>query len=563
VFGDLLDPENGLVSANTCPAQPPAIAAGGTFSCSFEAFVGGDAGDPDHHDTVTAAASDDEGNPATGSDDATVAFSDSLPSLQVTKTASPSAVGDPGGIVSFSVAVENTSPEPVALISLLDSVFGDLRDAGNLAVWENTCPAQPAEIPEGGTLACSFEALVAGEYGDPDHVDTVTAAAVDDEGNPASAGDAATVGFLATQAVVTGHLFVDLDGDATQGFGEPNLAGVQVRLVDGAGHRLTLTSDALGNWEGEVPAGVVSMRVVAATVPAGYRLTTGNASQSVEAPPGFAVDTADVGYQPADGSLAGKVFFDVDGDGAQGPGEPAFAGVAVALYDGARLVRTVLTGSDGSYRFDDLPPGEFTVVVRDGADRFSGFQATLDPDGILDGQTDASLGVSEDRTGLDFAYRGTGTVGDTIWNDADGDEVQDPSEVPLTGIVVGLVWSGFDGVLGSADDVSFPSRATGAGGVYLFDGVPPGIVGVAVDGTSVDDDLEPTTTTSYDYDLGPGEDYLDGDIGYRARAELPNTGFDADRLGVLALGLIAVGLALLVLGRRGGRRNRLRWERLG
>ncbi len=412
VFGDLLDPENGLVTANTCPAQPAEIAAGGTLSCSFEAFVEGDAGDPDHLNTVTATAVDDEGNPASDDDDATVAFSD-VPArpAQVIKTAAPSAVGEPGGIVGFDITVENTSVEPVTLTSLLDSVFGDLRDAENMAVWENTCPAQPAEIPEGGTLSCSFEALIAGEFGDPDHVNTVTATVVDDEGNPASAGDAATVAFLQTNALVTGHLFVDLDGDGVQGSGEPNLPGVRVRLVDGAGNRITVTSDDLGNWDAEVSGGVVSMRVVAATVPAGYRLTTGNSSQTVEAPPGSAAYTTDVGYQPADGSLAGKVFFDVNGDGVQGPGEPAFAGVAVALYDGDRLVRTVLTGADGAYGFDGLPPGTYTIVVRDGTDRFSGFRATVDPDGTLDGETDAALAVSQDRTGLDFAYRGTGTRG--------------------------------------------------------------------------------------------------------------------------------------------------------
>ncbi len=561
-FGNLRDSGNGLVAGNTCPAQPAVIPAGGTFTCSFEAFVEGDAGDPDHRNLVTAVVIDDEGNPASGDDDATVAFADALPGLRVTKAATPSAVGEPGGIVGFAITVENTSVEPVTLTSLMDSVFGDLRDAGNMAVWENTCPAQPAEIPEGGTLSCSFEALIAGEFGDPDHVNTVTAAIVDDEGNPASAGDAATVAFLQTHALVTGHLFVDLDGDGVQDPGEPNLPGVQVRLVDGAGNRITVTSDDLGNWAAEVSAGVVSMRVVTATVPAGYRLTTDNASQTVEAPPGSAAYTTDVGYQPADGSLAGKVFFDVNGDGAQGPGEPAFAGVAVALYDGDRLVRTVLTGADGAYRFDGLPPGTYTIVVRDGTDRFSGFRATLDPDGTLDGETDASLTVSQDRTGLDFAYRGAGSVGDTIWSDADGDGAQDPSEVPIAGIVVDLVWAGFDGVLGSADDVLFPTQTTGPDGVYLFDGVPAGVVDVSVDEGSVDDDLEPTTTTSYTYDLDPGENYLDGDIGYRAREELPNTGFDAGRLGFLSLGMIGLGLALLLIGRRRRRDEQLHWERL-
>jgi LPXTG-motif cell wall-anchored protein len=170
--------------------------------------------------------------------------------------------------------------------------------------------------------------------------------------------------------------------------------------------------------------------------------------------------------------------------------------------------------------------------------------------------------VSQDRTGLDFAYRGTGSVGDTVLSDADGDEAQDPAEDPIAGIVVDLVWAGFDGVLGSADDVLFPAQTTGPDGVYLFDGVPAGIVDVSVDEGSVDDDLEPTTSTSYTYDLDPGENYLDGDIGYRAREELPNTGFDADRLGFLSLGMMGLGLALLLVGRRRRRHEQLHWERL-
>ena len=105
VFGDLLDPANPAVSANTCPAQPAAIPVGGTFSCSFDAFVAGDAGGPDHLDTVTAAATDDEGNLATGRDDASVSFTDVLPSAAAAKTPSVGSVPEPGGIVSFAVEV--------------------------------------------------------------------------------------------------------------------------------------------------------------------------------------------------------------------------------------------------------------------------------------------------------------------------------------------------------------------------------------------------------------------------------------------------------------------------
>ncbi len=77
------------MSANTCPAQPAIIGVGGTFSCSFDALVAGDAGDPDHVNTVTAAVVDDEGNPASDDDDATVAFGDLAPTIDVAKSADP------------------------------------------------------------------------------------------------------------------------------------------------------------------------------------------------------------------------------------------------------------------------------------------------------------------------------------------------------------------------------------------------------------------------------------------------------------------------------------------
>ena len=97
VFGDLLDAANPAVANNTCPAQPAAIPVGGTFSCSFDAFVAGDAGDPDHADTVTATVADDEGNPASAADDATVAFTDVLPAIAVAKAPSVGSVLEPGG----------------------------------------------------------------------------------------------------------------------------------------------------------------------------------------------------------------------------------------------------------------------------------------------------------------------------------------------------------------------------------------------------------------------------------------------------------------------------------
>ncbi|MFH1329849.1 MAG: hypothetical protein ABIJ48_04245 [Actinomycetota bacterium] len=104
--------------------------------------------------------------------------------------------------------------------------------------------------------------------------------------------------------------------------------------------------------------------------------------------------------------------------------------------------------------------------------------------------------------------------------------------------------------------VTFPVQTTGADGTYLFAGMPP-VVAVAAGSASADEDLVATTATSCTYTPDPGQDCLNGDIGLRAQEDLPGTGLGADRLGPLALGLI-----LVLTGRRGDGYARLRRERL-
>ncbi|MBN2114476.1 MAG: DUF11 domain-containing protein, partial [Acidimicrobiia bacterium] len=128
VFGDLLDPLNPAAANNTCPAEATLIAAGGTFSCSFDAYLAGNAGGPDHTDTVTGEVQDGSGRPGIDGDTAVVGFDDVLPALAAAKTASVGSVPEPGGTVTFLVEVENLSVEPVTLASLADSLFGDLLD---------------------------------------------------------------------------------------------------------------------------------------------------------------------------------------------------------------------------------------------------------------------------------------------------------------------------------------------------------------------------------------------------------------------------------------------------
>jgi hypothetical protein len=88
--------------------------------------------------------------------------------------------------VTFTVVVTNNSgpTDPVTITSLVDDIHGDLDGQGTCSV--------PQTIQPGDSYTCEFTALVEGEAGDTE-TDTVTASGTDDEGNPVSDSDDATV----------------------------------------------------------------------------------------------------------------------------------------------------------------------------------------------------------------------------------------------------------------------------------------------------------------------------------------------------------------------------------
>ncbi len=178
------DVHGDLDGQGTC-SVPQTIAAGDTYTCSFTATVSGAAGDSET-DTVTATVSDDDDNTATGSDDATVTVREAAPSIEVTKSPSPSSVDEPGGPVTFTVSVKNTSgpTDPVTITSLTDDIHGDLHGQGTCSV--------PQLITPGNTYTCTFTATVSGDAGDSE-TDTVTAAGQDDEQTGVSDEASATV----------------------------------------------------------------------------------------------------------------------------------------------------------------------------------------------------------------------------------------------------------------------------------------------------------------------------------------------------------------------------------
>jgi uncharacterized repeat protein (TIGR01451 family) len=172
---------------------PQTIQPGDTYTCKFTRTISGNAGDQ-KTDVVTASGHDDDNHEVSDHDDATVTLTDVPSSIAVEKTANPTSIPAPGGQVTFTVVVKNTSAvDAVTIDKLDDNIYGDLAVQG-------TCGAligkvlQPDDHAGGGPdeATCAFTAAVTGPGGST-HTDVVTVTGHDDDQQPVTAHDDATV----------------------------------------------------------------------------------------------------------------------------------------------------------------------------------------------------------------------------------------------------------------------------------------------------------------------------------------------------------------------------------
>ncbi len=277
------------------------------------------------------------------------------------------------------------------------------------------------------------------------------------------------------------------------------------------------------------------------------------------------------------------IWEDLDGDGVQDAGELPLAGVTVELYHNVAgamvLIGTAVTDANGRYLFSNDPSrasdttGSFIYDIggfgADGlpntSDDVNGLKPSYggivndykivvpptfgtsvltindaegdatntalldirDSDGILNAATgnveiNFSTGAAgQNNQSLDIGYAPpTGTIGDTVWIDANGDGIIDPTETRIPGVTIKVTFLGADGVLGGTDDQLF-TAVTDASGNYLVTNLPFGNYNVMVDTTTLPAGLVQT----YDFD-GTGDDMsfttisigapvdLDQDFGY-------------------------------------------------
>lgn len=254
---------------------------------------------------------------------------------------------------------------------------------------------------------------------------------------------------------VSGNIWNDLDRSGIdEGAGEPPIASVTVALINAAGVTVGVTTTDVGGYYEfpGVPPGDYTVRVTdAGGLLDGYDLTGDGTGPwpAGQTPNEYAITVAaaditdlDFGYvrQPETGSIGDRVWQDTDADRNQDAMEPGIQNVRVTLWEdlnrngvidaGDRDAGSLLTGADGIYNFTGLPAGNYIVDV-DGTTIPAGFVLTTANDPYR-----VNLSDDENYVLADFGYQPRAVLYGRVFEDEDGDGVQDPGEPGLSGVTV-------------------------------------------------------------------------------------------------------------------------------
>jgi len=242
------------------------------------------------------------------------------------------------------------------------------------------------------------------------------------------------------------------------------------------------------------------------------------------------------------GRVEGLKFLDLDGDGIQDPNEPGLEGVNVTLSgDGAMAMTT--TGEDGTFVFNQLLPGEYTVAEQVP----EGYYATR-PISV-----DVIVEPGESVTVI-FANALYGSISGTKYIDTNGNGFYDDGEPAYEdGLTITLYGETLGGDIVSAE------VTTDANGSYTFTLLEAGDYTVS---EVLPENMTATSDVSVDVELAPGDEIIDidffnaiTDVGGEvvtppAGGTLPYTGLEQLPLLIAAGILMLLGLAILMVGFR-------------
>ncbi|MFK7845926.1 MAG: SdrD B-like domain-containing protein [Rhodothermales bacterium] len=356
------------------------------------------------------------------------------------------------------------------------------------------------------------------------------------------------LGVYIPRGSIGSRVWIDLIGNNAQDVGEPGFAGVTVYLLDGLGNKLDSTvTDAQGDYLFDrllpndyqvqfdlqaLPVGYVAVQqndpTTTSTLDSDGDPITGITS-TINLLAGQNNTTIDLGIRRIPAQLGGFVWDDLDRNGEQDPAEAGVPNVIVYLMDTLNnVIKIDTTDANGKYFFNGLGMNTYQVFFDDLPATYVVSPQNAVANDSLDSDADVATRVT-DRIVLNFGetdstwdmgiYRPEATLGNYVWEDTNGNGVQDAGESPLIGVKVYLL---------NAGGTRIDSINTNTSGNYAFDGLLPGDYGIEVvppagySTTSqaaggdnvVDSDIDPVTGISQTVSLIVGQVYNDLDAGF-------------------------------------------------
>lgn len=154
---------------------------------------------------------------------------------------------------------------------------------------------------------------------------------------------------------------------------------------------------------------------------------------------------------PAPGQITGTVFDDRNGNGTKESGEPGIANVTVTRVGGS----AVTTAGDGTYTFNNVPPGDQTINI------------TVPAGYVAAGTTSRTVNVVSGGTAqANFTLSAQGVIQGVVFEDINGNGSKDAAEPGISGVTI--------------NRSTGPAGTTDANGAYRFTNVNPGTYEVSV-----------------------------------------------------------------------------------
>ena len=297
-------------------------------------------------------------------------------------------------------------------------------------------------------------------------------------------------GYIKKHAI-SGTVYLDQNRDKMKDTGDIDLSGVTVKLLDKDGNVVaTTTTDANGNYsftglnDGTYTVQVDKTGSLAdkeqTEDPSGKADSRSQAITFTRTDP----DVINVNFGYADDySIHGLVYRDGDRNETHGATEKGYANQTVELRDkDGKVVATTTTDENGTYSFEKLPAGDYTVkVVKDGA--LTDLDQTEDPDSTKD-STSGVISLGNDHrteTDVNFGYIANNSINGTIYRDGDRDGKKGDTEGRYSGVTVQLL---------DKDGKIIGTTTTDKDGKYSFEHLPDGTYSVKVvkDGALTDTD---------------------------------------------------------------------------